>query len=993
MTDRSTKDSPVPDSRLKPARLVPVLIVIGAILLIGYAVSDYTITRLAKDSEARATQLSEARHWMSHVRGGLQDVLVGQSRFVITGMDDRLEEFYRGKEEIAHALPQVRALVVGGGDQSRRFELIDTLLALRVAHADSVIATRRTSGLDSAIRMVSNNMGKLASDRILALMNEFDATDEGQLAAERAYETNLSDADFIIMAFGIFLSLVCLGLTILFLYKEIARHRVMERNLAEQNSELRLLDDIIMNAVHPFLFVDLQRRFIRSNHAFERLTGYTSEELLGKSLMDLTVERWRAVEAENFKRLISTGESVRFEKEYLTKDGRTIPVEVFDGIFRDPATGKSFIYGFPTDITARKKVEERVKAVIASTPHSLVVADAAGKIVMVNEKTEMMFGYSRSELIGQSIEILVPERFRGNHEGYRRQFSKDAHSRELGAGRDLWARRKDGTEFPAEIGLSNIETAEGTQVISAIIDITKRREAESRLKDTLGKLEQADLELRTVFDTLDEVFVSFDVLNDKTLLVSPACEKMCGISAEELIGNPGRWKELVHPGDLESFERERAATLAGSPSRHEYRIIRPDGKERWVEARMKPTVDPTGKVVRIDGVMIDITERKVLESQLHRTQRLESIGTLAGGIAHDLNNVLTPILMGVQILLQQATDKYSRQILTTIDASVKRGAEMVKQVLAFARGAEGQRMSVNLKHIVREVDAMIRKTFPSSIRIEVNVPGDLRVVNVDSTQIHQVLMNLCVNARDAMPDGGKLTIAAENLVIDDAFAAHQPDARPGPYVLLRVADDGEGIPPDIVGKIFDPFFTTKEVGKGTGLGLALAHAIIRNHAGFITVYSEFKKGTEFKIYLPAAPAARGVDKAGDVKPLARGNGELILIIDDEVSICEMTKTMLENNGYKAILAQDGVEGVALYASRIREIALVITDMRMPHMDGPATIRALRNISPLVKVIITTGFSEDSPASRLSAKEVNATLIKPYTTEKLLEVIHQVLVKA
>jgi PAS domain S-box-containing protein len=871
MNNRSKKDSPISDSPSKRARVVPIFIVIGTLMLIGYGFSDFFITKLVTEGNARIVRLTEAHHWMSHVREGMQNVLIGEARYVFFGTDDYLVEYYHGKDQIAYALPRVRQLIADDPDQLGRVELADTLVTLQLSYVKSIISARRTLGIDSAIGLIRTQSGRIAPDRILPLLNEFDDVDEGQLASERSHVQNLIDMDSILMPVGILLSLFCLGMTVFFMFKETSTYRETAKQLAEQNSKLRLLDDIIANAVHPFAMIDHKRRFIQCNHAYERLTGYTAEELSGMTIRDLTVERWRPLDEENYTRLLNTGESVRFEKEYLTKEGKIIPIEVFDGIFHDPVSGKPFVYGF-------------------------------------------------------------------------------------------------------------------------VIDISERREAELRLKDTLAGLEEANFEIRSIFENLDEVYFSIDAVNDKTIVISPACENVYGIPPEAFFKDPQIWRKMVHPADRESFDREIAGITPDTPLRLEHRIVRPDGKERWVEARMKSTSDPDGRIVRLDGVIIDITDRKVLESQLHRTQRLESIGTLAGGIAHDLNNVLTPILMGVQILLQQATDKYSRQILTTIDASVKRGAEMVKQVLAFARGAEGQRMSVNLKHIVREVETMIRKTFPSSIRIEVTVPADLRLVNVDSTQIHQVLMNLCVNARDAMPNGGKLTIAAENIVIDDAFAARQPDARRGPYVLLRVADDGEGIPPDIIGKIFDPFFTTKEVGKGTGLGLALAHAIVRNHAGFITVYSEFKKGTEFKLYLPAAPAGRAAEPVTDTKAYVRGNGELILVIDDEISICEITKTMLEAYGYKALLASDGVEGIASYALRQKEIALVITDMRMPHMDGPATIRALRNINPNVKVIVTTGFSEDSPASRLSAKEVNATLTKPYTAEKLLEVIHQVLVK-
>ena len=333
-------------------------------------------------------------------------------------------------------------------------------------------------------------------------------------------------------------------------------------------------------------------------------------------------------------------------------------------------------------------------------------------------------------------------------------------------------------------------------------------------------------------------------------------------------------------------------------------------------------------------------------------------GTLAGGLAHDLNNLLAPILMGIDLLRQLETRPDPVAVLTNMERSARRGADLVKQVLSFARGVEGERIAVHLAEIVREVRAIAQNTFPRNIAVEVEIPADLWAVTGDPTQLNQVLLNLCVNARDAMPRGGRLGVAARNLVVDALSAAFNRGVPAGRYVLLEVSDTGCGLPVD---RIFEPFFTTKEVGKGTGLGLSTVLGIVRSHGGVINVYSEPPKGSVFKVYLPAQPAG---DSAGPVaaappEALPRGHGELILLVDDEPAILEVTQCTLETFGYRVITAEDGAQAIALFAAHPHEVAVVITDIMMPVMDGPALILALRRIDPKVRIIAASGLKAGS----------------------------------
>jgi two-component system, cell cycle sensor histidine kinase and response regulator CckA len=318
--------------------------------------------------------------------------------------------------------------------------------------------------------------------------------------------------------------------------------------------------------------------------------------------------------------------------------------------------------------------------------------------------------------------------------------------------------------------------------------------------------------------------------------------------------------------------------------------------------------------------------------------------------------------------------------------SAERGGEMVKQVLSFARGVEGQKIAIQPTYFIKEILKVLRETLPKNITVKQSLPPDIGTVNGDATQLHQVLMNLCVNARDAMPDGGSLTIGAENTVIDEHYARMVPDANAGRYVMITVSDTGAGIPEHIKDKIFDPFFTTKEKGKGTGLGLSTVIGIVKSLGGFINVYSEVGKGAKFKIYLPMAETADAAETAATQTGLPLGNGELILVVDDEAGIRDIAKTTLETFGYRVLTAEDGAEAVAIYASRLGEVQAVLTDMMMPFLDGAATIRALQKLDPQVRIIASTGLSDgmrSEEAEKLGAKLV---LSKPYTAETLLKAL-------
>jgi nitrogen-specific signal transduction histidine kinase/CheY-like chemotaxis protein len=385
---------------------------------------------------------------------------------------------------------------------------------------------------------------------------------------------------------------------------------------------------------------------------------------------------------------------------------------------------------------------------------------------------------------------------------------------------------------------------------------------------------------------------------------------------------------------------------------------------------------------------LDLTDRKKLEEQFLRAQRVESIGTLAGGIAHDLNNVLGPIILSLELLKLKFADPDSEELISMIETGARRGAAMVSQVLSFARGVHGQRVELQIKHVIRDIQKIANDTFLKHILVRTIIPYDLWTIRGDPTQLHQVLLNLCVNARDAMPGGGTLTISAKNLTIGADYAGAPLDAKPGPYVLLQVEDSGAGIPAEIIAQIFDPFFTTKEVGKGTGLGLATTLGIVKSHRGFILVQSELGQGTTFKVHFPAQTEGAAESVAPIAAELPRGNGEIILVVDDEAAVRVISKQTLEAFGYRVILASDGVEAVREFAQRGEEIAAVFTDITMPAMGGLAMIEALRALNPQLPIVATSGLPTDDARTGLTRLGVGCFLPKPFTAERLLKALRQ-----
>lgn len=545
-------------------------------------------------------------------------------------------------------------------------------------------------------------------------------------------------------------------------------------------------------------------------------------------------------------------------------------------------------------------------------------------------------------------------------------------------------RTKEGAERVIRERGEIIRDASGTarREFGVVMDVTDQRASELAAKKSESLLRMAGRLGRMGGWTVE--------LPDLRVIWS---EEVCGIhgmpsgyapTAEQAIASYApEWREPAR-------RAMEACITEGTPFDFEAQILLAAGGRGWVRTIGEADRDGEGVVKRIKGAQQDITERKALEQQFLRAQRQESIGTLAGGIAHDLNNVLTPILMSIDLLRLRAREPEDLRVLDTINVSAKRGAEMVRQVLSFARGTPGSRVSTPARHLLREIEHIIQDTFPKAIVCEVRVADDLWPVLCDPTQVHQVLLNLCVNARDAMPKGGLLTLSAANLTLGDHDLRASLAGRAGRYVRFEVADTGAGIPADLREKIFDPFFTTKEVGRGTGLGLSTASNIVRAHGGLLQVASEVGRGSTFRVFLPAADtvAVSGSTAPGFVLP--RGRGETVLVVDDEEAVRVIMRQALEGFGYQVMEAENGADAVALYVQRRTEIDLVLTDIMMPIMDGLTTIRTLLNLDPGLPIIGSSGLNAGVNRSEALDAGAKEFLAKPFTAETLLMTVRTVL---
>jgi hypothetical protein len=633
---------------------------------------------------------------------------------------------------------------------------------------------------------------------------------------------------------------------------------------------------------------------------------------------------------------------------------------------------------------------------LETLPDAMVAVDRNGTIVQANSQTQKLFGYSRGELIGRNIDILVPERYRRQHQHHREAYGEAPKTRRMGADLDLYGRRRDGSEFPVEISLSPILTEKGAFVLSAIRDISDRKRIAEELRRaneelhrrTIGQLGEYRSRLAAIIDSSEDAIIAKNL--DGTITSwNKGAERIYGYTPEEAIGknisflaSDDRVNEIV-----EILQRIQKGERI---EQQESVRVTKDGRRLYVSISVSPLRDGSGEIVGASAIARDITARKLAEAQLRQSQKMEAIGRLAGGVAHDFNNILGIIKACTEFLRDRIASADQLLYLENIRKSIDRGTSLTRQLLTFSRTPAIQTQILDVNDRLKDISKLLHPLLGDDIEI-VNVSRSSAVVVADPSQLDQIVVNLAVNARDAMPGGGKFILETGEVEFDEALAGRHRSLAPGKYVLLAVSDTGCGMDEATLSRIFEPFFTTKEVGKGTGLGLATVYGIVNQSGGQIVVYSEPGQGTTFKIYLPSANHKLGIGrtaKAEAVSPIRHGN--TILLVEDDDIMRSLTRKMLEEHGYTVVEASDGQAAFEWVQANPIQIDLLLTDVVMRRVTGPELADRLAASHPSVKVIFMSGYTGEMMANRPGLKSGITFLEKPFDRTTLLNTIHSTL---
>jgi len=759
--------------------------------------------------------------------------------------------------------------------------------------------------------------------------------------------------------------------------KEIAMSR---ESLADRELVYRKLIEAAPDAI---VVADQEGSIVLVNAQAEKLFGYKRTELLDESLEILVPERLRGKHRFHRAGYMSGPVARPMETDMelcgLRKDGTEFPAEISLSPIQTPAGW--LIASAIRDVTDRKRAQQRLLTLLDSAPDAMVVVGEDGHIVLVNGQTEKLFGYERKELLGQPVEVLLPERFWAGHRDHRTKYKAHPQVRPMGAGLELFGVRKDGTEFPVEISLSPQHTEDGVLVSATIRDVTQSKRVERALR-------QSEAAFRGM---VEGAYGVYRAKPDGTILMANAAmARMLGYDSEKEIVSQNLVSDVFLSGDYSSSLFEQHGSRKQF-SRHEAHWRRTDGKVITVELSGRSVSDDAGNLLYFEVIVEDVSHQRGVEHRLRHVQKMEAIGRLAGGIAHDFNNVLGVITGYCEMLLDKLdADPALSPLITHVLKATERGASLTQQLLAFSRQQVLEARVINIQEHVKGFETLLHRVLGEDIRLTVDAGDHPVCLRADPTQLEQVIMNLVVNARDAMPSGGRLTLEISRAHLDADYCKHAPDTHPGDYVCIAVSDTGCGMSADVLSRIFEPFFTTKEAGKGTGLGLATVYGIVKQSGGNVTVYSEVGHGTTFKVYLPLSEEEAAEPEKPTIETAAPEGTETILLVEDENSLREVTCEYLQKKGYTVLVASEVESAIEVVQGCARPIDLLLTDVILPGGSGVQLAQRLAGDHPQMRVLYVSGYTADAIVHHGGHDSNFAFLSKPFSLPALARKIRSIL---
>ncbi len=735
----------------------------------------------------------------------------------------------------------------------------------------------------------------------------------------------------------------------------------------------------------PMMLVNSAGTIVHANAPLAQLGGWSHAELIGRSVDSLVPERMRTRHAglraefgaAPSPRLMGVGRELLLRR----RDGSDAPVEI--GLNPVRTRDESFVLASLVDLRPRRTAERRFEAAVNSSPSGMIMVDRAGAIVLVNREAARLFGYETEELAGRSIELLVPIRSRERHPEWRDGFARDPRSRPMGHGRELYGRRKDGTEVPVEIGLNPVEVEDGVFVLASIVDLTAKRAAERELSESRERFQLI------VEGVTDYAIVMLDS-GGHIASWNAGAERITGWTADEAID---RHVDLfATPEDSAAGLWREALRIAARDGRYEDETARSrrDGSRFVGHALLTPLADEGARVRGYALLLRDVTERRRLEEHLRQRQKLEAVGTLAGGVAHDFNNILAAVMSYAESLQRSlAGDDARAAEAREIARAAGRGRDLVQQLLDFSRPRARALEARPLGPSVEEAVRFLRSTLPSTIDLVVTIAPDTPAVFVDATQVQQIVTNLATNAAHAMKSNGRIEVATGLVQVDTTISERHPTLERGLHARLCVTDEGPGMPEDVRARVFEPFFTTKPSGEGTGLGLSVVHGIVQGHRGAIEVRSRPGAGTAIEILLPAAPAVTKAEAPAHEAPVA-GRGERLLLVDDEPSLGRALAKLLEDYGFSVVFKHSASAALEAFAADPDGFSLVLTDFTMPGTNGLALARELARLRPSLPVLLMSGFPAGLTPESLRDTRVVEVLAKPMTAKELSTAVRRAL---